>query len=159
MDFIKTDTLGKEALHAFFTTHWGSPVMVLSTGQYDCLKLEGYAALNDNKEMVGLITFEVRGKECEIISLDSLEENNGTGSALLEKAEEAAKEQGCSFITLITTNDNLNALRFYQKRGYHLVELLANAVEKARAIKPEIPLKGFFDIPIRDELKLRKELV
>ena len=61
---------------------------------------------------------------------------------------------GCSRITLITTNDNLAALKFYQKRGFDMVRLYRNAVEQARKIKPMIPLLGYDDIPVRHEIEL-----
>ena len=52
------------------------------------------------------------------------------------------------------SNDNPPALRFYQKRGFALVAVHANAVERSRQIKPEIPLIGRGGIPIRDEIEL-----
>ncbi len=63
---------------------------------------------------------------------------------------------GCDSIEvwLITTDANLHALRFYQRRGLVLAALHRNAVEAARRIKPEIPLIGNDGIPIRDELEL-----
>ena len=76
----------------------------------------------------------------------------------MKAVEQATMEQGCTSISLITTNDNLHALKFYQKRGYCLIEILRNAVEKARAYKPSIPLIGNDGIPIRDELRLQNNL-
>lgn len=64
----------------------------------------------------------------------------------------------CTRISLITTNDNLHALGFYQKRDYRLIEIFPNAVEKAREIKPEIPLVANNGIPIKDEILLRKNI-
>lgn len=55
---------------------------------------------------------------------------------------------------MITTNDNLNALRFYQKRGYHIVAIYPDAIADSRKIKPQIPLNGAFGIPIQDEIEL-----
>jgi len=54
----------------------------------------------------------------------------------------------------ITTNDNLPALRFYQKQGFRLIVLYPGAVEESRRLKPSIPLAGHADIPIRDEIQL-----
>ena len=59
---------------------------------------------------------------------------------------------------LITTNDNLDALRFYQRRGFALTELRPGAVDESRRMKPQIPLVGAHGIPIRDELVLVREL-
>jgi ribosomal protein S18 acetylase RimI-like enzyme len=47
-------------------------------------------------------------------------------------------------LKLITTNDNLQALKFYQKRGFRLMEIYRNAVEEARKIKPEIRKVGYY---------------
>ena len=38
------------------------------------------------------------------------------------------------------TNDNVDALRFYQRRGFHVVKLHAGTVDRSReSLKPEIP--------------------
>jgi GNAT superfamily N-acetyltransferase len=95
--------------------------------------------------------------ECEIISLDSLEEGKGIGSALLQEVESAAILNKCERVKLITTNDNLLALKFYQKRGFDLVKIHKNAVQRAREIKPSIPLIGNDGIPLKDEIELEKE--
>ena len=59
---------------------------------------------------------------------------------------------------LVTTNDNLAALKFWQKRGYRLVAVHRNAIAQARRIKPQIPITGQDGIPIRDEIELEKRL-
>jgi len=159
MSVIHISQVPKKDVLAFFQTHWGSTEMVISSGIYDCSTLEGFAFLNDNQAIIGLVTYEIRGAECEIISLDSLEEGKGIGSCLVKAVEEQARQHHCTVVSLITTNDNLHALKFYQKRGYYLVEVLPNAVEKARALKPEIPFIGHDSIPIRDEIRLQKTSV
>lgn len=157
MPIIHISQVPKKDVQAFFQTHWGSTEMVISSGIYDCSRLEGFAFLNDTHAIIGLVTYEIRGAECEIISLDSLEEGKGIGSCLVTAVEEQARQHHCTVVSLITTNDNLHALKFYQKRGYSLVEVLPNAVERARALKPEIPFIGHDGIPIRDEILLQKE--
>jgi ribosomal protein S18 acetylase RimI-like enzyme len=158
MNIIPTHLLDRSTVQQFFITHWGSPQMVVSTGLYDCSELDGFAAVQGNGEIAGLITFVIRGEECEIVSLDSVIENQGVGSALLQQAEAFAAQHKCVKIRLITTNDNLHALRFYQKRGYQIVKVFPNAVEKARQIKPSIPHVSSDGIPIRDGLLLVKQL-
>lgn len=141
----------------FFIRHWGSPQMVYSKGIHDCDRLPGFVAV-DGGEIVGVVTYFLHQDECEIVSLDSLREGQGIGSALMQAVEEAMRQQGVKRIWLITTNDNLHALRFYQKRGYELVRLYPKAVNQARLIKPQIPLIGNDGIPILDELELEKRL-
>jgi GNAT superfamily N-acetyltransferase len=105
-----------------------------------------------------IITFAIRGEECEIVSLDSVIENHGIGSALLKQTETFAAQHGCVTIRLITTNDNLRALRFYQKRGYQIVKVFPNAVEKAKQMKLSIPLVSADGIPIQDGFLLVKQI-
>ncbi|KSU58379.1 hypothetical protein AS034_20110 [[Bacillus] enclensis] len=158
MNVINTKKLPKEMLNNFFTTHWGSPQMVISSGVYNCSELDGFAILNTEDQIIGLITYVICNNECEIISLDSLEEGKGIGTILVQEVERAAHHHKCGRVTLVTTNDNLLALRFYQKRGFHLVKIHRNAVGRAREIKPEIPLIGSDGIPLRDEIELEKRL-
>lgn len=109
-----------------------------------------------NAENIGLITVHIGEKECEITTLDSLDESMGVGSALVEAVENWAQEAGIKRLWLITTNDNLEALKFWQKRGYELVSVHRNAIADARRIKPQIPITGLNGITIRDEIELEK---
>lgn len=59
---------------------------------------------------------------------------------------------------LYTTNDNTRAMRFYQKRGFDMTELFRGAVDRARKIKPEIPLTGDDGIPLRHEIRFERTL-
>ncbi|MCC5804067.1 GNAT family N-acetyltransferase [Rossellomorea vietnamensis] len=156
MNIVSLEELPQEKITDFFHHHWGSPKMVISSGVYDCATLDGFAVLNKDNRITGLITYVLKGTECEIISLDSLEEKKGIGTSLMKEVDRVAAENGCRRITLITTNDNLLALKFYQKRGFRISMIHRDAVEKARRIKPEIPLIGNDGIPIRDEIELEK---
>jgi hypothetical protein len=61
---------------------------------------------------------------------------------------------------VITTNDNLDALRFYPRRGFRLAALYTGAVDESRArLKPEIPTVGDHGIPLHDELELEQPMV
>lgn len=148
----------RSAVTTFFEQHWGSPEMVISSGIYNCSELDGFIYSNMDGEIIGLITYMIREEECEIISLDSIVEGQGIGSQLLTKVEQAAIVIGCKRLSLITTNDNLHALKFYQKRGYRIVGIFPNAVDEARKVKPTIPLVGNGGIPLKDELRLEKIL-
>lgn len=134
---------------------WGSRIMVTRGKVHNMDMLPGFVTV-DEDEITGLITYYIEDGECEIISLDSLIENTGIGTKLLEKAVEAAKEQGCRRVWLITTNDNLRAIGFYQKRGFEMKALYKNAVNESRRIKPEIPIIGDNNIPILHEIEFEK---
>ena len=137
----------------FMVEHWGSPVVVSRHTTHRADQLPGFIAYHQG-EKVGLITYHVEGDECEIVTINSIKPAMGVGAALINAVKDAMRQGGCRRIWLITTNDNLNALRFYQKRGFALVAVHRNAVDEARKQKPEIPLTGNDGIPIRDEIEL-----
>jgi len=80
----------------------------------------------------------------------------GAGSVLLAAATEVARKAGARRLWLITTNDNLDALALYQRRGFRLVAVRAGAVDRARLLKPSIPEVGEHGIPMHDELVLER---
>jgi DNA-3-methyladenine glycosylase I len=137
--------------------HWGSPRMVIRGEVYYLADLSGFLALYGD-DICGLITYTIEDDACEIMSLDAFQSGQGIGSLLVEAVKSMAKEKGCRKLHLVTTNDNVNALAFYQKRGFHLAELRPGAIELSRKIKPEIPLVGENGIPIRDEIELEMDL-
>jgi GNAT superfamily N-acetyltransferase len=104
--------------------------------------------------VLGLLTYRIENDECEVVSLDSLAEGQGIGTALLSAARATAEHAGCRRLWLITTNDNLAAVRFYQKRGFVLKAVHRDAIAASRRLKPTISLLGIDGIPIRDEIEL-----
>ena len=144
-------------LRQFWVEHWGSEEIVSRGRIYRPKQLEGFV-VEENNEWIGLLTFFIEDSECEVTSLDSLREGQGIGTMLLNEAIEEARERNCRRIFLITTNDNLNALGFYQKRGFELVTVHRGAVNESRKIKPSILLIGYNNIPLRDEIELEMSL-
>ena len=149
----KLDRGDRDWVAALIEKEWASTKIVARGKIYHTDELLGFAAVANNKP-VGLITYLVDGKECEIITLNSLHERTGIGSALLEAVKGVALDSGCKRLWAITTNDNVDALRFYQKRGFELVAIRRNALEQSRKLKPEIPLTGKNAVPLRDEIEL-----
>lgn len=132
---------------------WAGP-RVASRGRLQLAdELPGFAAILEGQP-AGLITYRIDGQECEIVTMNSLVERRGIGSALIHAVKDIAEKSGCLRLWLITTNDNTVALRFYQKYGFILVAVYRNAIEQDRLLKPEIPLTGNDGIPLRDEIEL-----
>ena len=153
MELKKINLENRERINDFIIRHWFTLQMVVHGESIDIGNAEGWYACKDD-EIIGLVTYRITGNEMEILSLDSLRENNGTGTALLHQALSYAKDSGLVRIRLITTNDNLHALRFYQKRGFDIIRFYHNALDEARKIKPEIPLIGIDGIPLKHEIEL-----
>ena len=110
-------------------------------------------------ELVGVATYVVDGDRCELLTLHAATRLTGIGSALLSAVAERARVAGCRRLWVVTTNDNVDALRFYQRRGFRLAVLRRGAVDRSRELlKPEIPRVGDHGIPLRDELELELAL-
>jgi GNAT superfamily N-acetyltransferase len=93
-----------------------------------------------------------------VVSIDALCQYMGIGTALLQAIESAARAEGCTGLWLITTNDNLDTLRFFQRRGFHVSDFRIGGMDKIRLLKPNIPASGHYGIPVRDEIELQKSL-
>jgi GNAT superfamily N-acetyltransferase len=116
-------------------------------------------AEHESGDLAGVLTYVARGPECEILTLHAARPWAGTGSVLIEGLRRLADEAGWRRLWVLTTNDNVDALRFYQRRGFRLTELYPGAVDAARdELKPEIGRAGAYGIPLRDELVLEMRL-
>ena len=135
----------------FIIGHWGDDFVVLHEDIFYPHQLPGLIAETNKTEAVGLVTYQIRENQCEIITVNSLIENQGVGTKLIEVVIAQAREAGCSRLCLTTTNDNLQAIDFYTRKGFTLKETRLGAVDKARLIKPSIPNVSSKGIPIRDE--------
>jgi ribosomal protein S18 acetylase RimI-like enzyme len=136
---------------------WGDPFVVGRGGVWKPAELPGFAVF-DGGECVGLVTYELDGKVCEIVTIDALREGVGIGTTLLAAVVDAARAAGCNRVQLMTTNNNLRALAFYQKRGFRLVGLRPGAIDEERKLKPSMPAVDAQGLPIRDELHLELPL-
>lgn len=92
--------------------------------------------------------------DCEVIALFAEVEGRGVGSALLGEVEREAQAGGVTRLFLTTTNDNTRALRFYQRRGWRIAAWHHGSMDRARLVKPEIPLIGHDRIEVHDEIEL-----
>jgi ADP-ribose pyrophosphatase len=134
----------------FLGEHWGIPVITRGVA-YDPTEFPGFIAKDRQGLPQGLVTYRVEAEECEILSLDSL--RSGYGIGLLDAVKQAAQQAGCWRLWLITTNDNLAAIGFYQKVGFQIAAVHTNALAASRRLKPSIPLTGESGLPIRDEIE------
>jgi len=109
--------------------------------------------------LVGVATYVVDGDACELLTLHAQRRFAGFGTALVQAVVRAARNAGCRRLWVVMTNDNVDALRFYQRRGFRLTLLPPGAVDACReTLKPEIPPVGVHQILLRDELELELKL-
>jgi len=141
-----------EYVRRSLTAAFSGPLVAVHDELIDAAALPAAIAW-DGGEPAGLLTYRVIGAEWEVVSIAADRPGTGAGGALLGWVREAAAGAGAVRLWLVTTNNNVGALRFYQRHGYDLVAVHRDAVTRARALKPAIPeiLDG---IPVRHELEL-----
>ena len=146
-----------EWIRQHVTAVWRADIVVAHGQVFRPHELPGFIALSDG-EPVGLVTYRIDGDGCEIVTIDSTRPGGGIGTTLIDTVKEVALRAGCRRLWLLTTNDNLNAIGFYQKRGFSLVCVHVGAAKEARRLKPSIPLIGYNGIPVRDDIELEMQL-
>lgn len=148
----------REEIAAFVEHHWHSK-KVMSRGRAFYPHEEDGFIERRGGAIAGLLTFRVdEDSGMEILTLNSLLEGEGIGSAMMLDAIEEARDRGCTKLWLTTTNDNLSGLRFYQRLGFRMIQVNAGAVDEARQIKPEIPEVGEDGIAIHDEIVMELQV-
>lgn len=137
--------------------HWNATSIWSIGREYKADRLPGFIAWC-NGQPIGLITVAMSAPcpegEAEVVTLSTVQEGRGVGGMLLDAAVQAAREAGKRRIFLTTSNDNVRALAFYQRRGWSLVQLHRGAIDRYRAGGWKLPAVAENGIPIRDELEL-----
>lgn len=145
-------------LTQLWRSEWSGDTMVSRAHVYYLAELKSLIA-KTGAEFVGAATYRFDGEGgCELMSINATGRGAGVGTKLLATVEGEAHHAGCGRIWLITSNDNLDALRFYQRRGYRITSVHTGAIDEARRIRPLIPIIGDYGIEIHDEIELAKSL-
>jgi GNAT superfamily N-acetyltransferase len=137
---------------------FGSP-RVVSRGRLveDASVLDGYVVETDGRP-IGCALWHEEDGDGELVVIVTTYRGVGAGVALLEAVVTHAREAGWHRLWLITTNDNTDAMRIYQRAGWKWVALHRDAVATSRALKPELPLVGAHGIPIDHEIEFEYPL-
>lgn len=142
----------------FIKDQWGDEFVVIHGDVITPHLLPGFLAHNAHDEVEGLVTYQISGDVCEVITINSLAASRGVGSKLIEAVADEAARSSCKWLRLTTTNDNQRAIDFYTRRGFELKDVHSGAVDRARELKPSIPRLSPQGIPIRDEWEFEMEI-
>ena len=158
MRILFAEDQDKQLIKELFIREWNSDLMVSRGYSHYVENLQSILAVDINDKILGILTYHQANNEIEIVSLDSFDEGKGIGTKLLDFALLHFKSLDPKRVWLITSNDNCNAIRFYQKRGWEMVNIHLNTISEARKVKPEIPLIGYDGIPILHEIEFEYNL-
>ncbi len=139
--------------------HQGGDHRVARLGELlDPIAHEGIVAELDGRP-VGLLTVHETERGLEVLSLHSETRGIGAGTRLLETALRVAAVSDAPRLWLVTTNDNLESIRWYLRRGMTVATVHAGIVDQDRSLKPSLPKTNATNgIPIRDLVELELPL-
>ena len=158
MEIVPAADVPAARLREYVVATWHADFVVAHGEVIRLADLAGFVALNGDR-IAGHAAYRVSAGACELVAIAAEPLHAGIGSLLMDRVVGAARDAGCRRVWLTTTNDNLDALRFYQRRGFQLCALrTGGVVEARRTLKPELPPTGAYNIPMRDELDLELRL-
>jgi len=130
-------------------------------------KIVAYGAVMDIDQMPALVAvryadpsgalaYRLHGDALHIVALatDPMWQRSGVGGHLVAEAELIARRLNLRRLVVSTTNDNLPALYFYQRRGYRMTDFVPSSI----IMHTGQEVAGFAGIPVRDEVRLEKLL-
>jgi GNAT superfamily N-acetyltransferase len=126
------------------TSSWGLPVVTPGGTHPDPAVLPGFVAELDG-ERAGAATYAAADDAWEVVTIEAVRRREGVGRALLTAVMAAARRTGAPRVWLITTDDNLTALAFYDSLGFDRVATHPRFIDAVRAVKPELPADAFVD--------------
>ena len=122
----------------------------------DPLEHDGLVAVGGDGRAVGLLTVVESERGLGVLTLHAEPRGAGAGTLLLRTAVDVARASDSARLWLVTTNDNLDAIGWYLRRGLTVATVHAGGVDADRAtVKPAIPATNPENgIPIRDLVEL-----
>jgi GNAT superfamily N-acetyltransferase len=125
---------------------------------YPISELSVVGAYGADDKLQGLAFWTMRGNLALLAAVISLSRHKGVARALLDHVADLARANKASRLRAMTTNDNLDALRFYQLYGFRLTALFPNALDMLRALHPSLSREGLNGLPRRDSIELEMPL-
>lgn len=136
----------------------GGSLVIGILGEYYPQDVESLVGEDANHGHRALVTWRVEGDRAEIVSLHAEPTGSGAGTRLIDIAEQALRNKGVRRIVVATTNDNVRAFNFYLKRGYRLIRVHLDAMNRVSDSKPGVPTVGRDGLPLRDMWEVEKVL-
>ena len=154
--FVRESTdADRPAVRALFESDFGRTKIVAFGEVMDIDQLPVLVALV-TQDLAGALAYRSFGDALHLVALaaDPMWQRSGVGGHLVAEAELLARRLDLRRTMVATTNDNLPALYFYQRRGYRLTDLVPNSI----TVHTGQEVAGFAGIPVRDEVRLEKRL-
>lgn len=142
----------RNQLQTFFETISNTESFITKGIEHHLSALEGFIAYLEN-EIVGFLTYDIKDCALEVVAIDGLDENSAIDSSLLDLTIQRAKSLHLDKVWSVTTNDNIPVMQFFEKKDFRKKQVYYNSIKKARSKFPQIPEKGYQNIPILHEIE------
>ncbi len=145
----------REGIRRLVGRFWGEEDQLTFDRGFTVAELPGYVAKVEDT-IVGFVSFAETDGAIIVVALGVLPrfQGSGVGKRLVEEVENCARRRGKERLLVSTSNDDLPALAFYQSLGFQIFEVKPDII----AEKHGSLMKGIGGLPVRDELRLRKNL-
>ncbi len=125
---------------------------------YPIREMSVIGAYDENGALAGLVFWTMRGNMALMPAVISLSQHRGVARQLIDHLIGVARATGAKRLRAMTTNDNTDAIRFYQLYGFRMTALFVNAIDMLRALHPGLEKLGLHGIPRRDAIELEMDL-
>jgi ribosomal protein S18 acetylase RimI-like enzyme len=132
------------------------PIVTVSCTYDDPAQAEALVYRDEQGRVRGHLSFVADGDEGEIVTLEAIVPGEHIGGRLLDAAEQELRSRGVKRLIVTTTNDNLRAQAFYQRRGYRLIRIEIGGMDRVRALKPDVPHVSHEGLPLLDMWEFEK---
>jgi ribosomal protein S18 acetylase RimI-like enzyme len=132
------------------------PIVTVSRTYDDPVHAEALVCRDEEDRVRGHVSFAVDGDTGEIVTIEAISPGQHIGGRLIDAAEHELQSRGVKRIVVTTTNDNLRAQAFYQRRGYRLMRIEIDGMARVRALKPSVSAIGNEGLPLLDMWEFEK---
>ncbi len=157
IDFTIRPITDRAFLDDLLRLRWSGGSLIVHDKVIAPADVDALAAYDGNR-LAGIATWRLEGDVLTMFTLNNITEQRGVGIALLDAMMALGRDKGAALLRAIVTNDNLNALGFYQRRGFRIIAVYPGAVDATRAMNPNVPVMGAHRIPLHDEIELERRL-
>ncbi len=149
----------KDAVHELLFKRWNDDCIIFGGRAYTSRDFDTHGAFDADGNLLAIAMWMMRGKVALLGAVDSIVPRSGAASQIIAFVADQARRQGARSLRAVTTNDNLDALRYYQVQGFRLDALFVGAVDAYRGRSdPNFRRIGFYGLPVRDTLEMEMEL-
>ena len=92
MEWKRISTSDRTLVDEFIRQQWYTTTMIIRGKEIDMTQTEGFY-VKEQEDIIGLITYFVSDDVLEVISLNSLRENQGIGTKLVDAVIREAKDR------------------------------------------------------------------